>query len=152
MANGEVSKLFLEKLGLHLLEILQLQIIGDRAVKVRCMVADFAVQGGVMRTSTLLLDSEVTTVTGSGTVDLARERLDLTLVPKTRNTSMIALRSPIRIGGSFAAPQVAIDKAGILARTAGAVALAMVNPLLVIIPLVEMGPGEASRCAAVSRH
>ena len=46
VAGGEVSKLMMEKIGLHLWEILSLNLTGDRLVKLRCAVADFDVKQG----------------------------------------------------------------------------------------------------------
>ena len=147
VANGEVSKLLMEKIGLHLMEILQLTLAGDRNVRLNCAVADFAVKNGVMQTSALLLDTEVSTITGNGSVDLARERLDLTLIPRTKRTSPIALRGPLHVSGSFSNPDFGIDKAQVVARGAGAIALGLINPLLALLPLVELGPGKDSDCA-----
>jgi AsmA protein len=109
-------------------------------------VADFGVKRGVMAANVLVLDTEVTTITGTGSIDLGHEKLDLTLVPKTKSTSPVALRSPIYVKGTFIDPQVDIDKGRVLARGAGAVLLGLVNPLLALIPLVEMGPGIKSEC------
>jgi AsmA protein len=72
--------------------------------------------------------------------------LDLTLEPKTRNTSPVALRSPIYVKGSFSSPEVAVDKTHVVVRGAGAVALGLVSPLLALIPLIEMGPGVENEC------
>ncbi len=146
LANGEISKLLMEKTGLHLLEILQLKLFGDKTVKLRCVVADFDVKAGVMRTSALVLDTEINTIIGSGSIDLAREQLDLTFLPKTRTTSPIALRSPIHVSGSFGAPVVQLDTARVAARGLGAVALALLNPVLAVAALVELGPGLESPC------
>ena len=151
VAQGEVSRLLMEKIGLHLLEILELSIAGDKMVKLRCGVADFGVKSGVMTTKALVLDTEVTTITGSGTINLVQERLDLVLVPKTKNTSPVALRSPIYVRGTFAKPEVDIDKARVAARGLGALALGLVNPLLALIPLIETGPGMQSECGQLIR-
>jgi len=145
--RGEISRLLMEKMGLHLLEILQLTLTGDETVALNCAVADFKLQRGVMTAQTLLLDTEVSTVVGSGSIDLARETLDLTLVPHTRNTSIVALRGPIHLRGSLAAPVATLDKPTIAARSAGALVLGLLNPLLALIPLVEAGPGLDSECA-----
>ena len=136
----------MEKIGLHMLEILHLKITGDRTIKLHCAVADFAVKGGVMRADTLVLDTEISTLAGSGSIDLGQETLDLTLVPKTRTTSPVALRSPIHVRGTFARPEVGLDTGRVAARGVGALLLGLVNPLLALIPLVEMGPGIASDC------
>jgi len=151
VAGGEISKLMLEKIGLHLWEILELKLSGDKLVKLRCAVADFDVKGGVMRTDALVFDTEVTTIIGTGSVDLAQEKLDLTLNPKTKNTSPVALRSPIYVRGSFAHPDVELDKGRVAMRGLGALALGFVNPLLALIPLIDAGPGKDSDCGQLVR-
>ncbi len=145
--RGEISHLMMERMGLHLLEILKLNITGDKNIELRCAVADFQAVRGVMTARSLLLDTDVSTVTGSGTIDLATEKLDLTLMPHTRKTSIVALRSPIYLRGSFGAPTVALDTQRVIARGAGALALGLINPLLALLPLVEMGPGVEADCA-----
>ena len=149
--RGEISQLMMEKAGLHLWEILGLNLTGDRLVKVRCGVADFDVRGGKMIAKALIFDTEVTTLVGSGSIDLGQETLDLKLLQKTKNTSPLALQSPIYIRGSFARPEMGIDKGPVAARVFGAIALAMVNPLLVLIPLIDPGPGADSDCRQLIR-
>jgi uncharacterized protein involved in outer membrane biogenesis len=146
VGEGEVSKLLMEKIGLHLPEIVMLKISGDKIVGIRCGVADFSVRQGVMAVDTLVLDTEVTNISGTGTIDLAQEKLDLTLVPQTKNTSLVALRAPIHVRGSLGNPDVGIDTAKVAARGLGAIALGIVNPFLALVPLVEPGPGKDSDC------
>ena len=146
-AGGQISRLMMEKAGLHLWEMLQLNLSGDELIELRCAVADFDVKAGILRPNALILDTQVTTITGSGTIDLAREQLDLTLNQKTKNTSPLALRSPLILRGSFVKPVVGVDKGKLVARALGAVTLGLVNPLLALIPLVDPGPGKDSDCA-----
>lgn len=149
--RGEISQLMLEKAGIHLWEMLRLKVTGDKLVQLRCGVADFAVKQGVMRAEALVFDTEVTTLFGTGSIDLGQEKLNLTLRQKTKNTSPLALRSPIHIRGSFARPEVKVDKARMTARALGAIALGMLNPVLALIPLVDTGPGRDSDCAQLVR-
>ena len=151
VVGGEVSKLMMEKAGLHLWEILQLSLSGDRRVKLRCAVADFDLRSGNMQARTLILDTEITTIIGGGSIDLAQERLDLTLDQRTKATSPLALRSPIHVRGSFARPEVGVDKLRVAARAVGAVTLGIVNPFLAMIPLIDAGPGQDSDCAQLVR-
>jgi AsmA protein len=151
ISGGEISKLLMEKIGLHLWEILQIQVTGDKLVKLRCGVADFDVKNGSMRTNALIFDTEVTTIIGTGTIDLRQERLDLTLNQKTKNTSPLALRSPIYVRGTLAKPTVAVDKRRMATRAIGAIALGAINPLLALIPLIDAGPGRDSDCGQLVR-
>jgi len=147
VSGGDISQLMMEKAGLHLWEIFRLTVSGDKQVKLRCAVANFDVKGGNMHANTLLLDTEVTTLLGSGSIDLGQEKLDLTLIQKTKNTSPLALPSPIYVRGNFAKPIVQVDRGRMAARALGAVALGVVNPLLALIPLIDAGPGQDSDCA-----
>ena len=147
VSGGDISQLMMEKASLHLWEIFQLTLSGDKQVKLRCAVANFDVKGGTMQANTLLFDTEITTLLGSGSIDLGQEKLDLTLNQKTKNTSPLALRSPIYIRGNFAKPIVQVDQGRMAARALGAVALGVVNPLLALIPLIDAGPGKDSDCA-----
>lgn len=151
VAGGEISRLMMEQIGLHLWEILELQVRGDERVKLRCAVADFDVKEGVMNGRALIFDTEITTIIGSGTIDLGEEKLDLTLNQRTKDTSPVALRSPIHIRGSFARPEAGVDKGRVAARALGAALLGMVNPLLALIPLIDAGPGQDSDCAQLVR-
>jgi len=149
--GGWISKLMMEKVGLHLWEMLELKVTGDKLVKLRCGVADFEVGEGIMHADALIFDTEVTTIIGTGSIDLGQETLDLTLNQKTKYTSPVALRSPIYVRGSFAKSDVKVDKGRIAARGIGAIALGMVNPLLALIPLIDAGPGKDSDCGQLVR-
>jgi len=151
VANGEISKMMMEKVGLHLWEILVLKVSGDKLVKLRCGIADFSVKDGIMHADALIFDTEVTTIVGTGSVDLREEKLDLTLNPNTKNTSPLALRSPIYVRGSFADPDIQIDKGRVAARALGAIALGLASPVLALIPLIDAGPGEDSDCRRLVR-
>lgn len=146
IANGEISKMMMEKIGLHLWEMLVLKVSGDKLVKLRCAIADFDVKQGVMHADGLIFDTEITTIVGTGSIDLGQERLDLTLNPNTKDTSPVALRSPIYVRGSFARPEVSVDKGRVALRAIGAVALGIASPVLALIPLIDAGPGKDSDC------
>ncbi|MBT9566715.1 MAG: AsmA family protein [Thiobacillus sp.] len=145
--GGEISKLMMETVSLHLLEMLQLTLTGDKSIKIQCGIADFGVKQGVMQANTLVLDTDIVRIDGKGQVDLGQERLDLTIVPKTKKLSLLALRSPIHVEGSFAQPAVAIDKGALALRGLGAVALGAVNPALALMPLIDTGSGSDSDCS-----
>ena len=150
--NGEISRLMMEQIGLHLLEILQLNLTGDQTVPLRCAVADFDVARGVMQARALVLDTSVNTVVGNGQIDLAKETFDLRFVPRTKVSSLVALRGPVYVTGTFAQPVVRLDTARIVARGAGALALGLLNPLLALLPLFEAGPGADNPCAELVRE
>lgn len=143
--GGEISKLMMETVSLHLLEMLQLKIAGDEPVGIRCGIADFGVERGVMKPRALMLDTDITRIEGVGRIDLGQEALDLTVRPKTKKLSLVALRTPIHVQGSFLHPRVGLDKSGLALRGLSSVALGAVNPALALIPLIDTGSGAGSR-------
>lgn len=151
IAGGQISRMMMETAGLHLWEMLELKIGGDKTVGIRCGVGNFSVKNGVMRADALVLDTETTTISGTGGIDLGRETLHLTLDQHTKDFRVVALRGPIYVRGTLARPDVKMDAGRIAARGVGALALGIVNPLLALLPLVETGPGMDSDCGRLIR-
>ena len=147
MNEGEISKFMMETVGLHILEMLQIKLSGDRNIQINCGIADFGVKQGVMQSRTLMLDTDITRLTATGNIDMRTETLDLTMTQKSKKLSLIALRPPILIRGSFAKPKATVDKTKLASRGLGAVLLGAVNPVLALIPLVETGKNQNSECA-----
>jgi uncharacterized protein involved in outer membrane biogenesis len=149
MSGGQVSNLLLEIIGLDGAEIMKFLFGGDKNVPLRCAVADFDVEDGVLKTKTFVVDTVDTNVFGEGQVNIGKEKLDLKMRPYPKDASILSLRSPIRIEGEFEDPEIRPDKK-LYARAGAALALgALVNPLTALIPLIETGPGEDSNCAAL---
>lgn len=144
--GGVISRLMMETVSLHLLEMLQLKLTGDEAIRIRCGVADFGVKDGVMDARALVFDTDIVRIDGDGQIDLDKERLDLDIVPKSKKVSLVALRTPIRVRGSFASPEVDLDKGKLALRGLGALALGAINPALALVPLIEANTADDSEC------
>jgi uncharacterized protein involved in outer membrane biogenesis len=99
-----------------------------------------------MHVRNFVFDTTVTTLGAGGDINLDDETLDLTLTPRTKEASLVSLHGPVHVRGSFSKPDVQLDKGRIAAKSAGALALALANPLLALIPLLETGPGADSDC------
>ena len=149
LQGGTISHLVIEAAGLDLAQSLGVIFKGDDALPVTCAVADLAVEGGVFRTRAMVLDTSDSTVWIDGTVSLASEALDLRVVVSPKDASPLALRTPFRVQGSLAQPQVSIEKGGLGRKLGAAVLLGLINPLAALIPLIDPGnAGEANRGAA----
>jgi uncharacterized protein involved in outer membrane biogenesis len=144
--GGVISRLMMETVSLHLLEMLHLKLTGDEAIRIRCGVADFGVKDGVMDARALVFDTDIVRIDGGGQIDLDKERLDLDIVPKSKKVSLVALRTPIRVRGSFASPEVDLDKGKLALRGLGALALGAINPALALVPLIEANTADDSEC------
>lgn len=147
--EGSVSKLLLEAMGLNIGSVVLTKLVGDKQVRLNCMVTDFAVTNGLMKSRLFVVDTSDARIDIGGTVNLGNEKLDLTLRPDAKSMRVISLRAPIYVRGTFKQPDISVDKGTLALRAGGALALAVVAPVAAIVPLVSTGPGETSGCQAL---
>lgn len=146
MGRGHIGNLIMELAGLDVAESLKFLFTGDRQIPLRCAWGDFGVQRGLMTSQQLAFDTTDTLVLGEGTIDLNQEKLDLLLRPRPKDISILALRSPLRIGGTFKDPSFRPDFKALGIRGAIAVALGTITPPAALLATIETGPGEDSNC------
>ena len=148
MGKGEISNILMEYLGLDGGEVIKFVLRGDRNVQLRCAAAAFEVTQGLMSSKVIVLDTSDTVINGSGQISLKNETLDMLLKPEPKDVSILSLRSPLKIGGTFAAPTAGPDKAALAGRAGLAIALGVINPLLALLATIETGPGQDADCSA----
>ena len=124
MGGGQINALIIEALGLDVGEILAVLAAGDEEkesgmVPVQCFVSRFEVQDGVMTTRALVLETSDSTVTGSGTIDLGQETLDLTLLAHPKDASVLTASTPVAMTGTFRDPHDRRGLGGIGGEGAG---------------------------------
>ncbi|WP_337244245.1 AsmA family protein [Luteimonas sp. gir] len=146
MGAGRVSNMLVELAGIDIYETLKYLIGKDKQIPVRCAFADFGVQKGVMQSRALAFDTTDTLIVGDGRIDLGQETLDLELRPRPKDRSILALRSPLVIGGTFADPSFRPDMARLGLRGAVALALGSIAPPAALLATLELGGGEDSSC------
>ena len=147
VGEGEVSDLMLRLSNLDIANTLLVLMRGDRNIPIRCMVADLAFENGVMHPRQFIFDTSHTTLVGEGRANFADETLDLRLVAKPRSKSLVSLRGPIVVRGTFADPSVMPDMKQLAARGAASIALGIVaTPLAALLPLIQTGRGEDIQC------
>ena len=150
IAGGKISNLLLEFAGIDGGEIIKFLLAGDRRSTLRCAVTDFKITNGIMKSRVFVFDTDDTNITGSGTVSLKNETLDLTLVPLPKDMSILSVRSPLHVTGTFKKPSFTPDKSALAMRGGAALTLgALIGPLAALIPLIETGPGKDSDCKAL---
>ena len=147
MGKGEISNILMEFLGLDGGEVIKFFLRGDRNVRLYCAAAAFDVKDGLMTSRTIVLDTSDTVINGQGKISLTDETLDLVLSPLPKDVSILSLRSPLRIGGTFASPSAGPDKLALGGRAGLALALGIINPLLALAATIETGPGQDADCA-----
>ncbi|MBL8473669.1 MAG: AsmA family protein [Rhodocyclaceae bacterium] len=142
MNHGTFSKILLEQAGLNLGNVILGKLFGDSQIKLNCLAADFGLKSGIANTRTFLLDTEDARIPMTGNINLRDEKLDLTFKPEQKSMRILSLRAPIYVKGSFAQPDVSVDKGVVAARAGGAIALGLLAPLAAVVPLIATPSGE----------
>jgi uncharacterized protein involved in outer membrane biogenesis len=150
--DGEISHLLLEASGIDIAQGLGVYLKGDDAMPMRCAVASLQVARGKVLPDVAVIDTHDTTLLVGGQVSLADETLGLRVTAQPHDFSPAALRTPIDVDGTFAAPRVHLE-AKPLERKAGlAVALAAVNPLAALLALLDWRQPEKDVCTTAVAH
>lgn len=124
----------------------------DRATaktKLHCVVSGLDFKNGVVTPKAILAETGSLTMTGDGTVNLGTERIDLKLVPSSRDTGLAAALPPVNVRGSLADPSFTPDAAALAKGVVGAVAgAAALGPLALLSPALGSGGDDAATACA----
>lgn len=144
--SGVIGNAYVDLLAFDLIRAIAPWTPREDMTRMQCLVARFAIRNGLAKSQALLFDTSHMTMGGSGTVNLASEGLDLTLVPRAKQASLVNLAIPMDVGGTFAHPTILPNKAALAIGVAGAAAGAAIMPLGVLVPLITTGLGDANPC------
>ncbi len=114
----------------------------ERSTPFNCMVWPVNVVHGVARSEAILIDTPKITVTGSGTLNFATEKVDLLLRPARKKASLFSFDNPVRVTGTLANPQpTAVGKLETVVR----LLLPFLNPAFLLLS-ADIGTGQGNRC------
>ena len=90
--------------------------------------------------------------TGTGTVDLRDETLNLRLAGKPKKFRLVRIGAPITVKGSLASPRLGVDAGKAAAQLAISGLLGVVvAPLSAVLPFINPGLAKNADCAALLR-
>ncbi|MEP6483089.1 MAG: AsmA family protein [Rudaea sp.] len=138
LGSGKISKVLMEEAALNVPNIVIAKLTGDKQIEINCAAVDLVAKNGIYDSQFFLIDTDAAQITIDGNIDLANEKLDLTIHPDSKGIRLFSLRSPIHVKGTFAKPDIGIDKGVLLARGAGAIGLAVIAaPIAALLPLTQ---------------
>jgi uncharacterized protein involved in outer membrane biogenesis len=147
--GGDASELAIVLTNLDLARAAELLLRGDANSPILCVVADMVSENGVMDAKMLVIDTDAAKILGEGKIDFRNELYDLRLKAQSKRPSLIALRGPIAIDGSFKNPNVHPETGPIVARVGTSIALGALNPLAALLPLIDFGGASDANCGAL---
>ena len=147
--RGEFSNLLLEFMGLDGGEVIKFLLEGDHNVTLRCAAVAFDVSKGVMVGRSMVFDTTDTVFNATGQASLADETMNFVIRQQPKDMSILSLRTPLVISGTFGSPSAGIEAGPLAGRGLAALALGIVNPLLALAATIETGPGLDADCKSV---
>jgi uncharacterized protein involved in outer membrane biogenesis len=112
---------------------------------IRCMVADFALQRGILASRVLEVNTTDHVIAGGGRIDLSREVVEMTLRTDPKHFTIGKLATPILISGPFKNLRFFPDTE--LALRGGiAAGLGALFPPAALLPTIQFGVGDNSPC------
>jgi hypothetical protein len=116
---------------------------------VRCGVASFTAQHGVLRAQTLLLDTDTVLISGEGEIRLDSESFDITLHGEPKRRHLMRLHTPVLVGGTFEHPSIGIGGGSGAAQATKALAIGVVRTPLEILGFVDSELAGNADCNAL---
>jgi uncharacterized protein involved in outer membrane biogenesis len=149
MADGRLRTELVDRLAPGMRQLLGTLVTGKPAdvTSLRCLALAMPIAEGVARPR-LVLDSEVSTLVGTGSIDLGRETLDITVVPRAKVADLnVAL--PVTVRGPLMAPSFGIDREGAARRVASLLGAAVFPPE-VMGTFAEPDSGGGNECLTLA--
>jgi uncharacterized protein involved in outer membrane biogenesis len=150
--DGTISHILVEAAGIDIAQALGVYIKGDDALPMRCAVSSLLVAKGKVMPEVAVIDTHDTTMFVEGELSLADETLGLKMTAHPHDFSPMALRAPVKIDGTFAAPHIHLETKPIAERAGAAAALAAVNPLAALLALLDFKQAEKDVCTSAVAH
>jgi hypothetical protein len=164
MGQGRIDNKLLKFLGgdlnASLLRLLNPLAAKENYTVVNCVVVGFNIEDGLGESSAMLFDTSHMTIVGSGTVDLSRETLDISLNPMPKEglgasglgkltLSLGELARSFKLGGTFANPGLVLDPAEVV-LTIGKImgGSVLFGPAGLAAALVGTSSGDENPCVA----
>lgn len=107
--------------------------------RLNCLASRFVISKGIADATVLMIDSDRVTVGGEGTVNLARQTLDMRLVPMPKDPSLFSLATPILLKGPISDPRPTPDPVAVAKGLGSLAAGAVVGPFALLLPFVSAG-------------
>jgi uncharacterized protein involved in outer membrane biogenesis len=149
MEQGHISRLLVELIGLDVAKSLSLLLTEDKSTRVRCIIGNFKVIHGAMKTAPFVIDTADANIIITGQIDLDKETADLRINAKPKDVS-ISAHTPLNVKGPLKTPSVTPDATVLAAKGAASVVLGvLLTPAGAVIPWIDWGLAQDSACRAM---
>ncbi|WP_121117835.1 AsmA family protein [Croceibacterium ferulae] len=122
----------------------------EEPVNINCGLVAFTVRRGVAAADPILIDTRKNVITGRGGFSFATEQMDLAFSADAKKFSLFSGQSPVRVGGYFSEPSLAVVSPELLGRAGIGLGLAaLAAPPAALLAFVDVGDAESAACGPV---
>ncbi len=148
MVGGDLSAVLVDLSGLEFGNAVLSGIGLPKRTRIECLVADFALDRGILRSRALILDTGEAIVQGAGSVNMRDEAMRFTIRTLPKHFTIGSVPGPIDISGTLKHPAV-LPSAQTVARAGAAGALGVLLAPLALLPTIQFGTADHHRCEAL---
>lgn len=149
LTGGNLSAFLVDLSGLEFGNALLSALGMPERTPLRCFVADFALDRGILQSRALLADTGEAVIHAGGGINLQDEAIRFRLITKPKHFTIGSLPAPITIDGTLKHPHISVGLEQIAARGAIAVALGFLAAPLALLPTIQLGTGPTHECASL---
>ena len=145
-AGGNLSAFLVDLSGLRLGNAIFSAFGLPSRTRIECFVGDFVLRRGVLQPRMLLLETSDALMSASGTIRLDQERLNMRVRSQAKRLTVAALPTDLLVTGTLRDPSVQPEIVELGIRGGIAAALGFTAAPLAILPTIELGIGDDTRC------
>lgn len=145
-SGGSLSAVLVDLSGLRLGNAIFSAFGLPSRTRIECFVSDFRLERGVLRSRVLLLETADALLSGEGSIRLDQERLDMRVRSQPKRLTIAALPTDLLVTGTLKDPVITPEIVELGIRGGIAAALGFASVPLAILPTIELGIGDDTRC------
>ncbi|MEM8844012.1 MAG: AsmA family protein [Pseudomonadota bacterium] len=146
MTNGSLDNAPIDLLATNLVKELLPGKKKESHTKIECFFTQFRGKNGLFKSEATLLNTKNIVMTASGDINLAKEKYDLTLVPKPKNISLFTLDSDVLVTGPLNDPDFSISKGSLFKKVLQSAAVVALGPAALAVPFTTIGSNKYTEC------
>ncbi|GAA5236286.1 AsmA family protein [Verticiella sediminum] len=153
LQSGRISKFLLEAASLNIASAVVAKLFGDSEVRIDCAGVSMALKDGLATMRDFRISTQDALIDITGAVDFKGEILALDIKPQSTSVRLVSLRTPLYVNGTFAKPDIGLEKGPLMLRAGIAAAvIAIAPPAAALLPLTVPGTREETDCNALLAH
>jgi uncharacterized protein involved in outer membrane biogenesis len=146
IVDGSVDNTSIDILATNLVNELLPGKKPEPRIEIECFFSQFEGKNGVLKSEATLLNTKNIVMIASGNINLGKDKYDLRLIPKPKNTSFFTLDSDVLVTGPLNDPEFKVSKGSLLKKVLQGASVLALGPAGLALPFTTMGSGKYTKC------